>query len=314
MGGEPTTEQATPLLDGSPAGRAVATPDSGEILNTLGHDVRPQLAALLERARDLLNTRLDAQQRDMVEDIRYSADALLALVSDVVDVSCLDSGALHLSPAPVDLHRLVDSSVALVRPRAAEKGLALTTSITPGVPRQIRADADRLRQVLWNLLSNAVKYTDHGSVTVEVGGRTEGPVWHLQIDVTDTGRGIPETMRDRLFQPTARAAGASTGLGLVICRKIADLWGGSITADHLAEGGTRFRVDLPCEAEEETIALRVLVAEDNPVNQKVIAGLLARHGHKAKVVPDGLQAVDTLRREMFDAVLMDMEMPVMDGL
>ncbi len=309
-----------------------------EFLAMMSHEIRTPMNGILGMARLLLGTRLTPPQREYAETMAYSGDALLAILNDILDFSKLESGKLALESVVFDLPRLVDSVLTLMRSRADEKGLALSAEIAPGVPRHVAGDPTRLRQVLLNLVGNAVKFTERGAVAVTVtvpsfGGRQ----LVLEVAVRDTGIGIAEDVRGRLFSEFVQGDGSigrrfgGTGLGLAICRRLVTLMGGDITVDsELGAGSTfSFRVPLtaaaapaPPDAAPPAPAaalrpLRILLAEDNLVNQKVAAGLLERQGHAVEVVGDGAAALAALAAAApghYDAVLMDMQMPGIDGL
>ncbi len=295
-----------------------------DFLATMGHEIRTPVTGLVSKIRSLLLSRLDPAQRELAEAMRYDCEAVLSLLSDMLDVTRLDSGAITLTPALFDVYRLVDSSLSLVLSRAQEKGLRCTAHLPPDIPRRLYGDVERLRQLLWNLLSNAVKYTDQGSVTLRVDHRIEPaqdgqpPRHWLRFTVSDTGTGVADAVQRHLFKGIAgtRKTHHDTGLGLVICKKIVDLWGGAIGLDSIPGQGSDFWADLPFlpESEPEQRCLTLLLAEDNPVNQKIVVGLLEHHGHHVTLAVNGQEALDLLPSQPFDAVLMDMQMPVMDGL
>ncbi len=306
-----------------------------EFLATMSHEIRTPMTGIQGMVQLLLDTPLDATQRDYVETIHYSGEALLTIVNDILDFSKLEAGRLELETVDFDLYRLVDSVRDLMRSRADDKGLTLETAVAPDVPRHVRGDPTRLRQVLLNYLSNAVKFTETGGVTLGVAPG-DGPD-ALRLSVTDTGPGLDESAKEKLFQEysqtdssVARRYGG-TGLGLAICRRIADLMGGAVGVESTPGAGATFWLEAPFPAAEEAPApapeapeaagaetgtppLAVLLAEDNPVNQKVAGGLLGRLGHTVTVVDDGEAAVAHAREGGFDVVLMDMQLPGMDGL
>lgn len=298
----------------------------------MSHELRTPLTGVIGFAGLLLKAPLEPEPHRYAARIEEAGRTLLAIVDDVLDLSRVEAGKLDLDMAPTDLPALIEGCAALLAPWAEEKALALEVDIDPFVPAWVLADPVRLRQVLLNLLSNAVKFTEAGSVNLRVryGGEEQGG-HRLAFEIIDTGIGLGPLEIQRLFEPfaqgdpsTARRYGG-TGLGLVITKGLVGLMGGTVSVDSKKGQGSTFRVELRLTATEMPVIpptptaisprpLRVLLAEDQPMNQELVRGILGHAGHEVEVVGDGAAAVAAARQGGFDLLLMDMQMPVMDGL
>jgi len=298
-----------------------------EFLATMSHELRTPMNGVLGLAELLAGTRLDESQTELLSTLRSSGESLLAVVNDILDLSKIDSGRLRLERLPVCLSELLTEVCTLVRPMATRKQLTLELTALGTALDWIESDPARIRQILLNLLGNAIKFTPTGQVTL-------GAEWKpatVVLTVEDSGIGIPADKIPLLFQnfvqvdsSTTRLYGG-TGLGLAISRRLVEAMGGTISCTSSPGKGSTFTVELPVVptsapaagkevATVETPAgLRVLVAEDNLTNQRVVVGLLRKIGIEANVVSNGMDAVEACQHERFDLVLMDCQMPILDG-
>lgn len=310
-----------------------------EFLAVMSHEVRTPMNGVLGMIRLVLDSPLPAADRQRLETACQSAEGLLTVLDDALDYSRLDNGQEQTAIAPLPLHRTVQAVAELMEPRARDKGLSLTIDIAPGTPEWVEGDVVRLRQILFNLLGNAVKFTLTGGVRVRVqvdrpatDPATDSAPARLILTVADTGIGIPPDQQDRIFQAFSQADASisrrfgGAGLGLAICRRLAEQMGGTIAVSSAPDAGSRFTLTLPVrpaatpeppapveEAGVAAPALSLLVVEDDPVNQQVTVEVLRRAGHRTDVVAGGAEAVALAAERRYDVILMDMQMPGIDG-
>jgi signal transduction histidine kinase/ActR/RegA family two-component response regulator len=303
-----------------------------EFLANMSHEIRTPLNGVVAMADALAQRDLNADEHDMIEVIRSSGATLERLLSDILDSARIESGQVTIETAPFHLGRAVQDVAALWRIPAEAKGVTITAHVDPTLDRMVDGDAVRVRQVLTNLVSNALKFTAEGQVGLTVKPGVEG---NVRFTVTDTGVGFDEEQKARIFGRFQQADGSitrrfgGTGLGLAISRELVELMGGRLECDSRPGEGSRFWFEIPLPAVEEVgeasneapsvsdvreQPLQVLLADDHPANRKIIEIMLAATAMELVAVEDGAQALEAFKREAFDLVLMDMQMPVMDGL
>ncbi len=303
-----------------------------QFLANMSHEIRTPMNGVLGMAEVLLDTPLSELQRRYLESLHHSGENLLDIINDILDLSKIEAGRLEVSASDFALRRTVADIVASFRERAVRKGIAVEAFIDDSVPDVLRGDVVRLRQVLNNLVGNAIKFTERGRVAIEVAPaprRDAGRHW-LRISVRDTGIGIAPEVQSLIFDAFAQADVShsrkygGTGLGLTISRQLIDLMGGTLALESVPGAGSTFWFDIPFEtgiqvdepsARRTHASLRghVLLAEDNAVNREVACAALESFGLRVSVAENGLKALEAVSGENFDLVLMDCQMPEMDG-
>ncbi len=311
----------------------IASRAKSVFLANMSHEIRTPMNGVIASAQLLQDTPLNNEQAELVTLINRSSGSLMGIINDILDLSKIEAGHLELQKAPFNFHQMIHDVCDLNRAFAKDKAVTINVTLEPGTPKYLLGDAMRIRQVLMNLVTNAIKFTRKGQVKIEVGyDYIEGTRYNIIIEVHDTGIGIPKDRIDKIFESFEQAdvtigrSYGGTGLGLTICKNLVDLMDGYLEVESEKDQGASFIITLPLretdpiedESEQDLMSKnyqkKVLVAEDNVVNQRVAQKMFSKIGLDVDIVFDGEAAVAAANAQRYDLIVMDIEMPGLNGL
>lgn len=302
-----------------------------DFLAVISHEIRTPMTGIMGMIRLILDSPINKEQKEYAETIQYAGEGMITLLNDILDFSKAEEGKMTIESLNFDLAKLLESIILLMSGRAGEKKIGLTLDVADGTPTMVKGDPTRVRQILLNLVTNAIKFTEKGGVTINVSLREESASrYRIYFGVRDTGMGISEEAQKKLFSPYAQADSSiarnfgGTGLGLAICKRLTEAMGGSIQLESTPGEGSLFYFIIPFEKPADSTAaatvvssvppLSILVVDDNNINLRVMQGLLEKDSHRIVTALSAEAALKEIAAINFDVILMDMEMPVVDGL